>query len=613
MKELPTIALRAGLQAAANVAGTTIEHNWKIADKNIWYATFSVHLNASKSAYLPKVTRWCVVATKAYPNGSVVVYPAKDGGISHSFWHQAYNSEGHGKYEGKYPWRSGQICLQHPYVDFGRLSDVTQPYEEKARLAWVFNRTREWCGLAASDNLAKDGAPFELPLLPAQSSGIGSIAFQEIPDNLSRWLDTPVRQGIVHLKIINNSYLVWAAHSFEGIDGRVIHAAPWSQRLKSISDKGLIGFWILLDQMPVDPPWGYPRRWEDLYSHCLSERTNLYELLQSQSHQIRDGLPHPILLGFPVPENIGSAVNRIHWASVELPVIHTKKKAKERNHRPNEANYLRLDNQFVRHPKKSVFWVPSRNWSEDQIRRRGHFSEDFSSKRICLIGAGAVGSALAEQLVRGGANVSSVVDEDTIQIGNLSRHILTIADVARAKSHALAERLSSINPIRDCKPFDEDIRLPSNSLVEHLRDEVDIIVECTGSDQVLVALKSLDLGMEKEFFSVSTGFKAQRLYVHAARGTSFPLESFREHYSPWLPLELAAAHDSEVPWEGIGCWNPLVPALGADVSIMSSIAAKFIASHSATRYEEMFRVWELNNADSSFEIREAELPSHEDL
>lgn len=612
MRELPPIALRIGLEAAGSVAGTAIEHEWKIVDKNVWFVTFSVTLNASTSPYLPEVTKWCVIATNAYPNGSVVVYPAKEGGITHSFWHQAYNSEGHGKVEGKYPWRSGQICLQHPYVDFGRLSDVAQPYDKEDRLVWVFNRTREWCELAASDALARDGAPFELPLLPTQSTGIGSVAFQETTDNLSKWLDAPVRQGIARLKKINNSNLIWAVHSFEDLDGCKIYTAPWSNKLKSITGRELIGLWVLIDNMPVDPPWGYPRRWEDLYSHCLGEHTNLYELLQTQSHQIRDELPHPLLIGFPVPEQVGGAVDRIHWASVELPIIHTKKKAKERNHRPNEENYLRLDNQFVRHPKKSVSWIPSRNWSEDQIRRRGHFSEVFASKRICIIGGGAVGSTLAEQLVRGGGNIASVVDQDTVQIGNLSRHTLTISDLARAKSDALADRLSRINPIRDCKPFDEDIQIPSDKLIQHLKNEIDIIVDCTGSDQVLVALKNLDLEIEKQFFSVSTGFNAQRLYVYTTRGTAFPVESFREHYSPWRPLEVAEARDSDVPWEGIGCWNPLVPALGSDVSIMSSIAAKFIATNSGDHCDEIFRVWEMYDDGVTSEIKVGELPKYEE-
>jgi ThiF family len=63
-----------------------------------------------------------------------------------------------------------------------------------------------------------------------------------------------------------------------------------------------------------------------------------------------------------------------------------------------------------------------------------------------LIGAGAVGSAFAELLVRGGVHRLLVLDSEGVQVGNLTRHSLTMEHVGTPKALGLATRLNKISP-----------------------------------------------------------------------------------------------------------------------------------------------------------------------
>jgi adenylyltransferase/sulfurtransferase len=72
----------------------------------------------------------------------------------------------------------------------------------------------------------------------------------------------------------------------------------------------------------------------------------------------------------------------------------------------------------------------------------------LSASRVLLIGCGALGCAIAEQLVRAGTGFVRLVDRDLVELTNLQRQTLyTEAHAAAAlpKAAAAAERLAAIN------------------------------------------------------------------------------------------------------------------------------------------------------------------------
>ncbi|MDQ2809771.1 MAG: ThiF family adenylyltransferase [Chloroflexota bacterium] len=74
-------------------------------------------------------------------------------------------------------------------------------------------------------------------------------------------------------------------------------------------------------------------------------------------------------------------------------------------------------------------------------------SKNIRQKRALVVGAGSVGSYLAEQLVRSGVGKICLVDPDHVEAANISRTVYDFTDVQKPKVEALARHLLSINPL----------------------------------------------------------------------------------------------------------------------------------------------------------------------
>ena len=105
--------------------------------------------------------------------------------------------------------------------------------------------------------------------------------------------------------------------------------------------------------------------------------------------------------------------------------------------------------------------------------------EKLASSKVTLIGAGALGSTIADLLVRAGIGQLTLIDRDYVELHNLQRQTLyTEADVEQhtPKAIAASERLSEINSSVDIRPVVADV----NSLsIEQLTAGADILVDGT--------------------------------------------------------------------------------------------------------------------------------------
>ena len=76
---------------------------------------------------------------------------------------------------------------------------------------------------------------------------------------------------------------------------------------------------------------------------------------------------------------------------------------------------------------------------------------------VLLVGVGALGTSLADTLVRAGVGRIWLVDRDIVELSNLQRQLLyTEDDVDRPKAVAAAEHLRRINSDVDVRPLAED-------------------------------------------------------------------------------------------------------------------------------------------------------------
>lgn len=74
------------------------------------------------------------------------------------------------------------------------------------------------------------------------------------------------------------------------------------------------------------------------------------------------------------------------------------------------------------------------------------FQPEMCKERIHIIGCGAIGSTVAENLVRFGLTNITLYDFDFVEPHNIANQMFTQSDIGKTKVDALAEMLYNINP-----------------------------------------------------------------------------------------------------------------------------------------------------------------------
>src|SRR3954470_1877104 len=83
----------------------------------------------------------------------------------------------------------------------------------------------------------------------------------------------------------------------------------------------------------------------------------------------------------------------------------------------------------------------------------------LAAARVLLIGCGALGSVIAEQLARAGVGFLRIVDRDIVELTNLQRQVLfeeSDATNALPKAIAAANRLGRVNSMIQMEPIVAD-------------------------------------------------------------------------------------------------------------------------------------------------------------
>jgi hypothetical protein len=118
-----------------------------------------------------------------------------------------------------------------------------------------------------------------------------------------------------------------------------------------------------------------------------------------------------------------------------------------------------------------------RRWSEDRVWAR-HGRRTGSA---LIVGAGAVGGFLAEELARIGFSPVRLVDPDTLAVENLVRHPLGAGAVGRPKATALAEQIRRDFPPCDATGLCRDFLRMSAAEQRSLVAGADVVVAATDS------------------------------------------------------------------------------------------------------------------------------------
>lgn len=116
----------------------------------------------------------------------------------------------------------------------------------------------------------------------------------------------------------------------------------------------------------------------------------------------------------------------------------------------------------------------------------------ISKKKIVILGCGAIGSHIAEVLVRAGVLNLTLVDYKFVSLNCLSRHLFTrLNDIGNSKVSVLKKYLESINHSINVRIFNEQL-LPHTDLNRWIDDDTDLIINTC--DEPYIGHTSLKVG-----------------------------------------------------------------------------------------------------------------------
>jgi ThiF family len=572
----PSQELREGRRAIISIEGVTLLRDWEWHNGlRKWFLSCRLAPDLAATAFVPAVTDWFVLVSPSYPWGSIKFHPAKQGGLAHTFPHQSFEKET-SRYE--VPWRRGCLCLDTPTKSLGRQEYTIEPYDPQQRLSWHCKRALAWLIDASRGELIKPGEPFELPQYPIDQTSPLSIAFSEAPESYATWQEAAGEFGFVDFYVLRREISVQVVKAFKTLGGGVLLMPDWGPGVTQGASVISHGFWFRLRETPVLEPWQAPTTWAELRDNCRQQGFDLDDRLRLaiESVKQKDKIGQIALFGFPIPEIVGQGPERMHWLGINLPTLVASdvqvpgfRKGKQSSWKHNRSRLLR--------GSSSIRWLGSENWSPDQLQTRGRLSKDMISKRILLLGAGALGSSLAELLVRAGVHSMLVMDDDRLEAGNLVRHTLTLNELNRFKAESLAKRLNDVTPSAHIECLNSAFPPATGGAKARIND-CEIVIDCTGSDEVLQELSSLEWNDDRLFFSLSFSLGARTLFCFVAQGRQFPNDVYRQQINPWLIKDREEYGKQELPREGVGCWHPVFPARADDVWLFAAAAVKCLES-----------------------------------
>lgn len=275
-----------------------------------------------------------------------------------------------------------------------------------------------------------------------------------------------------------------------------------------------------------------------------------------------------LLIGFPIAGIVGEPPSRQHWLALD-GLQFTGRIQLPRG--TDFAAERRRRDLAMASSTRPITWWPTANWASDELRSRGAAEPAVQEKSILILGCGALGAPIADLLLRMGVTRIGVMDGDRVEAGNLARLQMTMADVGHVKSSALARRLGIAMPdakVVDIPRFFPPTRDGDRAAVETF----DVVVDCTGSDEVVDELGTYPWSKETIFVSLGMTWAAEGLVAYSASESSFPSLDARIFFSEVAPR----GRDDAMPMEGIGCWHPVFPARADETLFWAAQGASFI-------------------------------------
>lgn len=273
----------------------------------------------------------------------------------------------------------------------------------------------------------------------------------------------------------------------------------------------------------------------------------------------------PLMLGYNLPDG------RMHWQTILL----------SKGNLPTEPLHI-VNESTGKKEWHSVFsedvpieWAQSRNVSYDYFFGRGLLPSSITDKKVLLLGLGAIGSQIAQVLVRGGLKSLSIYDIDVKTPGNICRSEYFFASGFLSKSIELKRILGCISPFVNCMDL-HDVNLDNQikncindpnkkKEVEEFFNFYDLVIDCTTDNDMMHCLDQLQL--KADIINLSITNKAKEFVCvfspNIVETVEFLYNNVFDSVSPDLYFPS-------------GCWNPTFKASYNDIACLVQVAVKYI-------------------------------------
>ena len=219
--------------------------------------------------------------------------------------------------------------------------------------------------------------------------------------------------------------------------------------------------------------------------------------------------------------------------------------------------------------QKAVAWIQSENVAEGRLRARGRLEDRFINGSIVLAGCGALGSHFAEYFVRSGVQEITLVDGDTLEPGNLARHVCTFRDIKtkESKARALRHRLSVTSPHATINALSRYLPVSGQKHEEIVGKigSADIVFDLTTSRKALRYLDDVCGECDTLLVAAYISFGATSFCVFSNSSQRTAQETEQKLLEP---IKRDGIYDEMFPpaprerriTEGTGCWSSTFPA-----------------------------------------------------
>ncbi len=439
----------------------------------------------------------------------------------------------------------------HPHVQWGNflclyLSAETQWEPARGMIGFV-EQLASWLKKAAQNELDDPEGPLHPP-----------VAYRGSNTRVVVHANTPTR----------DQWPWFGAATFFKTKTNLIEINNWLPVSELPADKSFAPALLLDFELPFEYPETVKHLLQCLEKHDV-EKTEVLVQLMLAAQRLKQGESLYVIIGTPSRGLAGDIKQRLQHLTVwEIPPAHALglhntliacgllsfyKKSKI----PKKVFDLsgRVLEEFNRWQETSeIRWCNVMENRPEIMQRRdaGTPMDELRGKSVAVFGCGALGSAVAEHLVRAGVSRLFLYDKVIVNPGILVRQNYEWGDIGDSKANALKRRLDAIAPSCQVVSYTEDI-IKTTLRDTSFSDGIDLLIDATASLQVRHRLEGLrkttDLRLPIAAMMVSGQAQHGAWVLAPAEYSGGPLDVYRR-------LGLATANRNWLRHWFDAFWNP---------------------------------------------------------